>query len=301
MNPLRLLPGLRASLLSVSGILLLTTGCHTQPGAASTQALRDALLLHASFDHGVDADLAVGARGLSNAPSLKERDLARAGLPADGTIRIAENQGVFGHALQFTQRESPLVFFSAERNAGYRTNDWNGTVSFWLRVDPELTLAPGYCDPIQITPRTWNDAAFFVEFEKRTNDVPFRLGIYPDLAVWNPSNRRWEDMAPAEKPLLTVAHGPFSADQWTHVAFTFAHFNTGRDDGVARLYLNGIPVGEISPRRQTFTWEEARSLIMLGIGYIGLWDELAIFNRTLSPEEVGTVYRLRNGIADLQR
>ncbi len=301
MNPLRSPAGLHTGLLTVSIVLFLATGCSSRPGSAPVRPLRDALLFHASFDHGVDADFAVGARGFSNAPSMKDRDAAQAGLPAGGPIRLAANEGVFGNALRFTQRESPLVFFSAERNAGYRGTNWNGSVSFWLRVEPATDLAPGYCDPLQITPRAWNDAAFFVEFEKRTNDIPFRLGIYPDTSAWNPSNRRWDDMTPAEKPLLTVAHPPFSGDQWTHVVYTFADFNSGRSDGVARLYLNGIPVGEISPRLQTFSWDEARSLIMLGIGYVGLWDELAIFNRTLSPGEVAAVYQLRHGIAELHR
>ena len=44
-------------------------------------------------------------------------------------------------------------------------------------------LEPGFCDPVQITPRAWNDAAFFVEFEKRPESIPFRLGVYADLGV----------------------------------------------------------------------------------------------------------------------
>lgn len=297
MNPFRSFSGLRASLLATLGLVLVATGCCTR--LRPEQSLRQALLFHASFDHGLDADFAVGPRGFSNAPSLKEREAAQAGLPAGGEVQIAANQGVFGNALRFTRRESPLVFFSAERNAGYQPHHWNGSVSFWLRVDPKAELAPGYCDPIQITPRSWNDAAFFVEFEKRTNDIPFRLGIYPDLTVWNPTNRRWEDMTPAEKPLLTVPNPPFSGSRWTHVLFTFENFNTGHSDGVAHLYLNGVLAGAISPRQQTFTWDEAKALIMLGVGYLGLWDELAIFNRALTPDEVGVVYRLPGGIQNL--
>jgi hypothetical protein len=38
---------------------------------------------------------------------------------------------------------------------------------------------------------------------------------------------------------------------------------------------------------------------MLGLSYIGLWDELAIFNRALTAQEVGQLHRLKNGVRDL--
>jgi hypothetical protein len=52
-----------------------------------------------------------------------------------------------------------------------------------------------------------------------------------------------------------------------------------RSDGVARLYLDGQPHGQIAGRQQTFTWDAAQSKITLGLNYIGLMDELAICNR----------------------
>jgi len=30
-------------------------------------------------------------------------------------------------------------------------------------LSPPTDLAPGFCDPIRITPREWNDRAFFVD------------------------------------------------------------------------------------------------------------------------------------------
>jgi hypothetical protein len=46
--------------------------------------------------------------------------------------------------------------------------------------------------------------------------------------------------------------------------------------------------------------DEEKSLIMLGLGYIGLWDELAVFNRALTPAEVAHLHRLKNGVRDLR-
>jgi hypothetical protein len=144
---------------------------------------------------------------------------------------------------------------------------------------------------VQITSKDWNDAAFFVEFEKKTNGIPFRLGIYPDFKVWNPANRPWESIVAEEKPLVGVGHHPFYSGEWTHVVFTFERFNTGKPDGVARLYLNGELNAVLPPREQTFTWDEAKNRIKLGVGYVGLLDEVSIFDRALSESEVQALHR----------
>ena len=259
--------------------------------------LARALSFHASFDHGVDADFGRGNRTLQQAPSLAKRAEAKAGLPSE--VQLASGVGRFGNALRFTSKKSPLVFFESDRNFPYRTNDWSGTVSFWLSTDPESELEMGYCDPIQITPRAWNDAAFFVEFEKRTNNIPFRIGVYPDFAVWNPDNKKWEEVT--SKPLVDSRLSPFAKGRWTHVVFTFDKFNTGRNDGTVGLYIDGEPAATIGPRRQTFTWGQNESWIMLGVGYLGLWDELAIFDRALAPTEVHQLYTLPKGVSALHK
>lgn len=266
---------------------------------AQHQALRQALTFHAGFDGTFDAAHAAGDPVLYSAPSLKQRGEAKPGLPEGGEIRHAAGAGRFGDALQFTVKRPAFVFFRGARNVAYETANWSGTVSFWLSADPEGELAPGFCDPVQITPRAWNDAAFFVEFEKRPESIPFRLGAYADLAVWNPQKRPFAEIPTAERPLITVDRPPFARGKWTHVLFTFERFNTGKADGVVRLYLDGAPRGTLSPRQQTFTWDPQNTLIALGLSYIGLLDELAIFNRVLNEEEIRTLYALPRGVAGL--
>jgi hypothetical protein len=263
--------------------------------------LRQALTFHAPFDGTLDAVHAAGDPKLYSAPTINRRQEATEGLPASGEIVHAKGAGQFGDALRFTQRRKPAVFFQAARNVDYRPENWSGTVSFWLSVDPAAELEPGFCDPIQVTPRAWNDAAFFVEFEKRPESIPFRLGVYADLGVWNPTGRRFEEIPPAERPLVTVDAPPFGRGRWTHVVFTFAQFNSGRADGTARLYLDGRPAGALSPRQQTFTWDPARATIALGAGYVGLFDELSVFNRALSDGEVAALYALPAGVTGLLR
>ena len=271
------------------------------PEASQQEALWEALNFHASFDGKTEATRAAGDPALHWAPSLKERQDAKAGLPPGGEVQHAAGGGRFGDALRFTKRKSPIVFFHGYRNMPYETSDWGGTVSFWLRVDPQTELETGFCDPVQITPRAWNDAAFFVEFEKRPGSIPFRLGVYADLDVWNPAKRKFDDIPAEERPLVSVANPPFSANRWTHVVFTFERFNTRRADGVAKLYLNGELRGTLGPREQTLTWDPERTMIALGLGYIGLLDELSIFRRTLDAREVRVLYGLESGVTALIR
>jgi hypothetical protein len=257
--------------------------------SSSSDALRKALTFHASFDGRVAASNAAGDPALYWMPTLKQRQEMKPGLPASGEVQHAIGAGRVGDALRFTSRKSPVVFFQGNRNFAYASANWSGTVSFWLSTDPERQLEPGFCDPVQITPRAWNDAAFFVEFEKRPDGIPFRLGAYADLRVWNPTNRRFADIPAAERPLVAVDNPPFAAGTWTHVLFTFDRFNTGQADGVVRLYLNGEPRGALSPRQQTFTWDPEQTIIALGLNYIGMIDELSSFNRVLTDVEIRTL------------
>jgi hypothetical protein len=267
--------------------------------AADTAALRSSLTFHASFDGGVDADFALGDRKFYNAPLMNKRADATAGLPTNAFVVASPGEGRWGDALRFKDKSATTVFFNAAKNVAYRDTNWSGTVSFWLSADPPGELKPGFCDPIQITPRAWNDAAFFVEFEKRPAGIPFRLGAYADFKVWNPSNRKWDEIPMADKPLLTVDQPPFAKGKWTHVAFTFERFNTGAADGLAQLYLDGQARGKVSARTQTFTWDVEKSAVMLGLGYVGLFDELSLFNHALAPEEIARLYGLEGGVKKL--
>lgn len=277
---------------SMVALIILVSLMATSRSEAN-DALRKALTFHASFDAGVDADFAAGEKRLFTAPSMSKRGERKPGLPDSGEVVLARGEGKFGHGLRFVKKKSPLVFFEAEKNFPYAKSNWSGSVSFWLSLDPETELEPGYTDPIQITPRAWNDAAFFVEFGKDEKPRHFRLGVYADFKVWNPDNRDWNTIPWAEKPLISVERPPFAKGKWTHIAFTFENFNTGQPNGVPILYLDGKRQGQLSPRVQTFTWDPSKTSMMLGLSYIGLWDELSVFNRALAAEEVALLNRLR--------
>lgn len=249
-------------------------------------SIDQALVFHASFDKGLDADKAGGAARLQWAPKMEFPPKAKDGLPPSQVVTHEREGGVTGGYLKFQKKADEMVFYSAAGNMPYNSTNWSGTVSFWLKLTPDEDLQPGFTDPIQITPRSWNDAAFFVEFSKDENPREFRLGAYSDFKVWNPGNKDWNAIPMAEKPLAPVIRPPFRRDSWTHVLFTFENFNTGKPNGTAKLFLNGEERAALIPRVQTFTWDIEKTLIMLGLSYVGAWDELAIFNRALRPGEI---------------
>ena len=258
--------------------------------AAEDDSLRKALVFHASFDRGLDAGVAKGDAKLYWAPKMEFPAKGQAGLPTSGVLTHRKEGGGSGGYLRFEKKAAEMVYFPAKGNMPFNKTNWSGTVSFWLRLTPDEELAPGFTDPIQITSKAWNNAAFFVEFSKDEKPREFRLGIYPDFEVWNPEKRDWNAIPMAEKPLAPVVRPPFSRERWTHVAFTFEHFNTGKPNGVATLFLNGEERAALKARTQTFTWDFDKAMIMLGLSYVGDWDELRIYDRALTASEVKKVF-----------
>lgn len=269
--------------------------------SGALKPLKSSLSFYASFDKGMNAEVARGDASLWHAPRLDDRKGAEEGLPPGMEVQWLPEQGRFGGGVQFSESRGPMVFYRASKNFPELKPGWSATVMFWLKTDPVGLLKEGFCDPFQVTSKQWDDAAIFVEFEKRSTGIPFRLGVYADKPVWNPTNRKFEDIPPAERPLGSVNQPPFAKDKWVHVAFTVSQFNTGKQDGVAELYFDGKPVAKISPRNQMFTWDADQAAIMIGLGYIGSMDELAIFDRALSPAEIQTVHQLPEGINALTR
>ncbi|MEO0572763.1 MAG: LamG-like jellyroll fold domain-containing protein [Bacteroidota bacterium] len=255
--------------------------------------LKEALTFYASFDKGVDADFALGDARLYTVPNRKAIDSAQVGLHKPD-IRRQEAKGKFGHGLVFTERSRGNIYYPSEKNIAYNKEDWSGAISFWLSLDPATDLEPGYCDPIQITDVSYNDAAIWVDFTKE-NPRDFRLGVIGDRDVWNPNPEGPDNENPIfNKRLTGVQNPPFGNGQWTHILINFSHLNTA--NGQASLYLNGEHRGTRGNIDTPFTWDLPKSNIYLGLGYIGRMDEISIFNRNLTDTEINTLYVLENGL-----
>src|SRR6056297_3830751 len=262
------------------------------PQRQAWEDVRSGLVFHASFDDGTDADLSTGHGKLRIAESTKREKL----LDGDGqtydygeVIEIDKGRGRSGGALRFKKKVDE-VFFYEGIEAGYQKENWSGTVSVWLKLDPDRDLEPGFCDPIQITERAWNDGAFFIDFDK---ELPrdFRFGVFPDFETWNPNDTKFNDVPVADRPLVTVESPPFRRDAWTHVCFTWRNVNaTDGSPASSSLYLNGQLQGAIR-RPLRFTWNPKDVGVMIGVNYVGLMDELSIHDRALTEDQVQHLYR----------
>ena len=256
----------------------------TLASAPVPQSLRPALTLHASFDTGFEADFARGDKRPFHAPNYKQLATAASGI-GDVDVAIEQGAGTAGSAAaRFRSKNTRALFYRGERHV----TPAGGTVSFWLRLDPQKDLAPGFCDPIQVTDKAYDDSAIWVDFTK--DEVPrhFRLGIFGERKSWNPANQPADKNPEFARRLVVVERPPFASGTWTHIAITWT--GLGSKQGAGALYLNGKLVSHTTGIPEPFVWDVANVAIRLGVNYSGLMDELAVFDRALSPSEVELLF-----------
>jgi hypothetical protein len=273
--------------------LFLTAIVATAP-AQVPESLRKSLLLHAPFDGRADARYARGDARIYSAPDYKSVDKAEPGM-GRADVEIARGQGTRGDALRFRSVNGAALFLKAAGNTAYAPDGWSGTASFWLRLDPDKDLK-GFTDPIQITDKAYNDACIWVDFTKDERPRHFRLGVFGNLSAWNPGNVPPDKNPAFGKRLVVLRETPFSSMKWTHVAVTWS--GIGSKSGSARLYVDGQLVGTAEGIREPFTWQADKALIRLGVNYAGLFDELAIFDRSLTDMEVQQLHSRKDLLAE---
>ena len=266
--------------------------CTLQAQAAD---LGKSLTFHAGFDGSTDARYAAGDKRIYTALSYKELASAKPGLD-NPDIELAAGKGRFGGALWFKKKNAKAVFFQAEKNVAFDPKNWTGTISFWLSLDPNQDLEPGFCDPIQITDKAYNNDAIWVDFTKDERPRHFRLGVFGDLKAWNPRNLTG-DNPDFNRRLVVNQNPPFARGKWTHAVIT--HEGLGGGKGVARLYLDGRLQGSTEQIGEPFSWDFSTAAIRLGLSYTGMLDDLAVFSKALTGDEVKKLYGLKKGVASL--
>ena len=278
----------------VAGFLMMIV-LQTSVYAKDKASLNDDLVVFAGFEGSMDASvIAANGDGTVYTADSPARKVVERGnhIPE---VTIAKNAGRLGDALRFSAKTDKVLCYKAASNGFEPQDNWSGTVSLWLKLNADADLPAGYCDPLQITSKKWDDASFFFDFDQ-TLPRDFRLGVFSDFEFWNPAKVKWDDISVSDRPMVVVNQPPFSRDQWTHVVFTFDNLNATTDKvSTASLYVNGKLQGTVK-RPMRFTWTKcndgaSEAMIMLGINYVGDMDELKIYRRALTADEVEKLFK----------
>lgn len=276
-------------------LVLITASC--QPTYTSEKAWLDAVTFYASFDGQLDADFAKGDPTLYTAANWKALETMSRVQASNPDVHHVSGGGRYGDALRFDSNWNPILFFFAEDNVSYQEENWSGTFSFWLKVKPDEELREGYSDPFIITDKNWDDASIYVDFTEEDTPRHFRFALFSDKPVWNPEHKAWDEILPEERPMINVEEHPFASGKWTHVVLTFDSVNASGNEGLLTGYLNGKKMGTYTQDQLLISWELDKTLMAIGRHYAGLFDELAVFNRALSDEEVEELSKIDLGRA----
>lgn len=296
MNQLPLYP----SLLLVS-IFSTWLGCNlVQAEDAELTRIRQAVTFYASFDEAVRGDYGKGSMEVSTRfdhPKKKGQYVFEKGFNTK-VFRVVKGRGVSGGALQGRDvlPRRGRIFFPAKGNLPYKPTGWGGSVSFWLNTNPNTQLKTPFCDPIQITQKGASDGGLWIDFPKGTPRA-LRLGAFRALG-------KGEKPVPESArgtPLVRIKNIGFKVGDWHHIVFTWDHFDTGKNNAHATLYIDGKSVGGLKNRNIAMKWDLDHTGIYVAVNYIGLLDELAIFNRPLKHKEIQRLQRTPGWLSSLNK
>jgi hypothetical protein len=265
---------------------------------ADTAAVRKAVMFYASFDEAVQADLGGGelvVRTRFNHPTEAGQFVFEPGFDAK-VFRIARGKGVQGGALEVVDvlPNNGRIFFPARGNIAFKKGGWSGAVSMWVNTDPTVLIKSRFCDPVQITQRGANNGGIWFDFnDAKPRDM--RMGFFPAAAAGQPTIK---EEAP-NAPLIRVPRVGFKAGEWHHVVLNWKNCDTGQVDAHATFHVDGQFIGDIRDRDIGMDWDMDKAGIYVAVNYIGLLDEFAVFNRSLTTSEIALLHRRPTALGGL--
>lgn len=172
------------------------------------------------------------------------------------SLSIAKSAGKFGDALAFASASDNILIYKAEKNVAYSHEKFQGTASFWMRLDP-AEIGGQYSDPLQLTDKNYSDDCIWIDFTKNDTPSDFRLGVFGDRGEWDTKNLRGNSQEFFWR-LAKITEPPFAKDRWTHVVITWADNEVQQrvDQLLARFNLSAY--AEANPF--TLSWGQKRRL-----------------------------------------
>jgi hypothetical protein len=269
-------------------------------GGGPGEALAKAVVFYASFDEKVQGDFGGGALTLStrfNDPKDKSKFIYEKGFN-EQVFRIAKGKGIHGGALEASDvlPNNGRVFFPAQGNIAYRKGGWGGALSVWVNTDPNKLLKTTFCDPVQITQKGANNGGIWFDFNNaKPRDL--RMGVFPSV----PEGAKGIGEGDANAPMVRVPGVGFKAGDWHHVVLSWQNFDTGKKDARAVLYIDGKRIGDVKDAAIAMDWDLEKTGTYVAVNYIGLLDELAVFNRPVTADEVTALQRQPGVLSSLKR
>jgi lysophospholipase L1-like esterase len=252
------------------------------------EMLRSAVTFYLSFDKDLKADFAGGSRELSTRytrPDMKTFDFEK-GYP-EKAFRVAEGKGISGGALEAVDvlPRNGRIFYPAKGNIAFKKGGWGGSVSLWLKTDPDTLLKTKFCDPVQITQKGANNGGIWCDFnDQKPRDL--RMGTFPAV----PEGQKPIAESDPKAPMIPAKQIGFKADDWHHLVLSWNNFDTGKKDAHTVLYIDGKKKGELKDIELAMDWDLEKAGIYIAVNYIGLLDEFAVFNRPLTVDEVNRLH-----------
>ena len=198
--------------------------------------------------------------------------------------------GIVDDCLSF-DKEASALSYAARANFPYNSRGaWSGAVSFWLSVDPSKELEANYPEPFHIGKKennafSWDDAVIFVDFTKPPRAL--RFGCYP-----NKTREVSDEMV--DQRVIRVENLKWKSKEWHHIVITWKNLNSGRADAEWALFLDGVEKGRKTKLRQDITWNMEDQVIRFNhYKYAGAIDEIAIFDKMLTPAEAKYLHKPR--------
>jgi len=276
-------------------LLILALYAPLAPGAGADEvALRNAVLLYASFDDAVRMDFGAGepVPGTRSVNPEDKKFVFKPGFDAK-CFRIAKGKGISGSCLEVTDLppQSGRLHFPAKGNVAFaKDKSWGGAFSVWVNTDPNKLLKTPFSDPVLITQKGLNNGSIWTHF----NDAKPRAlqaGTYPSI----PDGQKPIDEDDPKAPLTRLKDAGFKAGEWHHIMLSWDRFNSGKNDGTHTLYVDGKKIGELKDYPIAMDWDIDQARIYFAVNFIGLLDELAVFRRPLSEAEV-TLLHTKPGV-----
>jgi Concanavalin A-like lectin/glucanases superfamily len=268
-------------------------------GAGDESALKKAVTFYASFDETLTPDVGTGPISTRfNHEKEAGQFIFEPGF--DKTVfRIAKGKGVAGGGcLEVTDvlPRNGRILYPVKGNLAYKKGGWGGAVSMWINTDPDTLFQLKFCDPVQITQKGANNGGIWFDFnDARPRDL--RMGVFPAV----PNGTVGAKEADIDAPMVRVPKVGFKVGAWHHIALSWSNFDTGKKDAHATLYIDGKKIGDVKDRAIAMDWDIDKAGIYTAVGYTGLLDEMALFNRALTAKEVTLLHKTPGLLSGLKK